>query len=240
MNLLPLRHAAALALLAATTAHAADIVNVGALNQAEFRALSEDLGATVSYKPLVPAETLGLIGFDIGVALTGTSLEHRDVLSKAANGLSVPKTLPLVSARAVKGLPFNFDIGVALGAVPNSNVRTVGGELRWAFIDGGMVLPAIAVRGAINRLSGVDQLKVNTSSVDVSISKGFLMFTPYVGVGTVNIKTEAPGTTLAKESFNKSKVFAGINVNLGLLNLAAETDKTGDNTSYGLKAGFRF
>lgn len=240
MKLFSLRSAAALALLAATTAHAADITNVGALNQTQFRALSEDLGAAVSYKPLVPAETLGLIGFDIGVAVTGTSLEHRDVLSLAAGGSTVPKTLPLVSARAVKGLPFNFDIGVALGAVPNSNVRTAGGELRWAFIDGGMVLPAIAVRGAINRLSGVDQLKVNTSSVDVSISKGFLMFTPYVGVGTVNIKTEAPGTALAKESFNKSKVFAGINVNLGLLNLAAETDRTGDNTSYGLKAGFRF
>jgi hypothetical protein len=240
MNLLSLRSFGALALLAATTAHAADINNIGALNQTQFRALSEDLGAVVSYKPLVPAETLGLIGFDLGVAVTGTSLEHRDLLSLAAGGSSVPKILPLVSARAVKGLPFNFDIGVALGGVPNSNVRTAGGELRWAFIDGGMVLPAIAVRGAINQLSGVDQLKVNTSSIDVSISKGFLMFTPYAGVGTVHVKTKAPGTTLANESFNKSKVFAGVNVNLGLVNLAAETDKTGDNTSYGVKVGFRF
>jgi len=35
-------------------------------------------------------------------------------------------------------------------------------------------------------------------------------------------------------------VYAGLNVNLGLINLAVEADRTGDATSYGLKGGVRF
>ena len=86
-----LRTCAALTLLAATAAQASDINAVNLLNQAEFRALSEDLGATLAYKALVPAESLGIIGFDLGVAATGTSMESRAVLSKAAGGASMPR-----------------------------------------------------------------------------------------------------------------------------------------------------
>jgi hypothetical protein len=235
-----LRTLAALTLTAAGAAQAADINAIGALNQTQFRALSEDLGAAVSYKPMVPAEGLGVLGFDVGVSVNATSVENRAELSAAAGGASVPSYLPMVNVRAVKGLPFDIDVGVAYGAVASSNIHTFGGEARWAFIAGNALLPAVAVRGAFNRLSGVDNLKVNTSSLDVSISKGFAMVTPYAGVGTVRIKSEAPGTALAGESFTKSKVFAGANVNLGLVNLAAEADKTGDNTSYGVKVGVRF
>ncbi|MEY8878371.1 MAG: hypothetical protein AB9M60_17820 [Leptothrix sp. (in: b-proteobacteria)] len=237
---LNLRVLGAVALLVAGTAQAADLNSVGQIGQANFKALSQDLGAAVAYKGLVPAETLGLVGFDVGVGLTATQVENSTALRAAAGGASVPASLPLASVRAVKGLPFNIDVGVALGKVPLSNVRTVGGEIRWAVIEGGIAMPAVAVRAAVNRLGGVDHLKVNTTTFDVSISKGFLMLTPYAGVGTVLVRSSAPGTSLASESFSKGKVFAGLNVNLGLVNLAAETDKTGNNTSYGLKAGLRF
>ncbi len=235
-----LKFLAGATLLACGAAQAADINAVGSLTQNQFRLLSEDLGSAVAYKAMTPAEGLGLIGFDIGVGVTGTKLENVSALIAAAGGSDVPSTLPLVSVRAVKGLPFGVDIGVALGSVPGSNVRTRGGELRWAFVGGGMLTPAIAVRAAINNLAGVDNLKVDTTSLDVSISKGFVMFTPYAGVGTVKVKTSAPGTALAGESFNQKKLFAGLNVNLGLVNLALETDKTGAATSYGAKVGLRF
>ena len=39
---------------------AADINNIQALNQAQFRLLSEDLGAALSYKPLTPTTPLGI------------------------------------------------------------------------------------------------------------------------------------------------------------------------------------
>jgi hypothetical protein len=45
---------------------------------------------------------------------------------------------------------------------------------------------------------------------------------------------------LKKETPSASKVFAGLNVNLGLANLAAEVDRTGDNQTVSAKLGFRF
>lgn len=233
--------AAATTLLATGAAHALEINTLNLLTQSEFRALSEDLGAALSYKALVPAEPLGVIGFDIGVGVTATELQHRDVLSKAAAGADVPKALPVASVRAVKGLPFNIDIGASLGRVPTTGATTAGGELRWAFVPGGVLTPALAVRASYSQLSGIDQLKASSAGLDVSISKGFLFATPYAGIGTVTTRTQVTGTTLLqKERIHQTRVFGGVNVNLGLVNLAVEADKTGDATSYGVKAGFRF
>ncbi len=225
---------------AAAGASAADINNLGALSQAQFLAVSEDLGAALSYKPLVPAEPLGITGFDIGLAVTGTKLQSRAALQAASTG-SVPATLPVPTLRVHKGLPFNIDLGVSYAAVPSSNIRLVGGELRWAVLAGSVATPAVALRASATSLSGVDQLKLNTTGLDVSISKGFAMLTPYAGIGTVRVKSDPKGIAgLRAESFSQGKVFAGLNVNLGLVNLAFEGDKTGDATSYGMKFGFRF
>ncbi len=225
---------------AAAGASAADINNLGALSQAQFLAVSEDLGAALSYKPLVPAEPLGITGFDIGLAVTGTKLQSRAALQAASTG-SVPATLPVPTLRVHKGLPFNIDLGVSYAAVPSSNIRLVGGELRWAVLAGSVATPAVALRASATSLSGVDQLKLNTTGLDVSISKGFAMLTPYAGIGTVRVKSDPKGIAgLRAESFSQGKVFAGLNLNLGLVNLAFEGDKTGDATSYGMKFGFRF
>ena len=77
------------------------------------------------------------------------------------------------SLRFNLGLPFGVDVGAMAGAVPSTNVRLYGGELRWAFIKGSTTMPAIALRGSYTQLAGVDQLDFNTKGVDLSISKGF-------------------------------------------------------------------
>lgn len=231
---------AAIAGLAAVDAHAADFNAVGALNQAEFRELSKDLAAATSYKGMVPAEGLGITGFDIGVSVGATSLSSRDTLSKAAGGSSIPKALPYASVRAVKGLPFDIDIGAAITTLPGTNARAIGGELRWAFIGGDMVLPAVAVRLSASQLQGVDQLKVRTTGVDLSISKGILFATPYAGIGSVQAKSSAPGTSLASEKMTLTKVFAGVNLSLLPMSINIEADKTGSATSAGVKLGIRF
>jgi hypothetical protein len=222
-------------------AQAADVNTIGALTPTQFRLLSEDLGSALSYKPMVPAEGLGITGFDIGVAAGDTRVKNGAAFNAASGGSSTPKNLPLASVRAHKGLPFDIDLGVSISSLPTTNIRSTGGELRWAFVPGSTVMPALAVRLSGTFLSGVDNLKLRTTGVDLSISKGFLMFTPYAGVGTVAVKstgTIAGGSVT--EKFNQSKVFGGLNVNFGLLNLAVETDKTGNDTSYGVKVGLRF
>jgi hypothetical protein len=233
-------------LATAGLAQAADVNSINTLDQTQFRLLSEDLGSALSYKGLVPAEGLGITGFDIGVAAGNTRVKNGAAFNAATSGSSTPKNLPLVSVRAHKGLPFDIDLGVSISSLPTTNIRSTGGELRWAFVPGSTVMPALAVRLSGTFLSGVENLKLRTAGVDLSISKGFAMFTPYAGIGQVAVKSTgtisdgAGGTLSNTQKFNQSKVFAGVNVNFGLVNLALETDKTGEDTSYGVKVGLRF
>ena len=208
--------------------------------QSEFRLLSEDLGAALSYKPLSPAEPLGITGFDIGVSATATSLKHVAVLEKVTSS-SAPSTLVIPRIQAIKGLPLNIDIGASYAAVPGSNIRLIGVEAKYAILAGSVTTPALAIRGSYTRLSGVDQLDFDTRGIDVSLSKGFTVVTPYVGVGAVWV-TSTPNNILGltEEKFRKNKIFGGVNLNFGLFNMAFEADKTGDATSYGAKIGLRF
>jgi len=221
---------------------AADINQIQLLGQAQFRALSEDLGAALSYKPLTPTEPLGITGFDIGIAATSTKLQNTGVFTAAGAGDLTNLVVP--SLRLHKGLPFGIDVGIMYSAVPSTNIKLVGGELRYALLSGGVAMPAIGIRGSYTKLSGVDQLEFSTRGVDLSISKGFLMFTPYAGIGKVWADSNPVGTAaaagLTKESFSVNKAFVGLNLNFGLMNLAFEGDKTGDATTYGAKLGFRF
>lgn len=226
------------------SAAAADISLLNLLNQAEFKLLSEDLGSALSYKPVTPAEPLGITGFDIGVEVTGTDIsKSAAALDKATGSTSGLKTMVVPKLHVAKGLPFGIDVAAFMSSVPTTNIKLVGAELRYAIIGGGVAFPAVAVRAAMTKLSGVDQLAFDTKSLDISISKGILMFTPYAGVGQVwvNSKANVAGTDGAlDQSFTQSKVFAGANINLGLMNFALEGDTTGGASSYSFKFGFRW
>ncbi len=231
------------ALTIAQPALAASISTLGALNQTQFRILSEDLGAALSYKPVTPAESLGVTGFDMGIGVTQTdTTKSAQIWNTATNGGGTVSKLYLPKLHIAKGLPFGIDIAAAYSRIPNSNITLLGAEVRYAIVEGGVATPAIAIRGAHTKLSGVDQLALNTNSLDVSISKGFATFTPYAGVGRVWV-TSTPNVTpptLSEEKFTQSKAFVGGNLNFGITNFAAELDKTGGIQSISLKLGTRF
>jgi hypothetical protein len=237
-----LRHALIASIVfAVSLPAAAKDLTIQGLSQDDFHKISQDLGSALSYKPLAPAEPLGLFGFDLGVAGTDTKIKNTDSFKNAGVGDISDIVVP--SARFNLGLPFGFDVGVMAGAAPSTNVRLYGGEVRWAFIKGSTTMPAIALRASYTQLAGVDQLDLNTKGVDLSISKGIALFTPYAGIGKVwvtstpkNIPVAAP----SEESFSQNKYFVGVNMNFVLVNIALEADKTGEDTSYGLKLGFRF
>jgi hypothetical protein len=228
-----------MALMSASAA-AANFNAIQLLNQSEFRDLSEDIAAAASYRGMIPAVGLGLTGFDVGGSVALTSISHRDTLKKAANGASVPSSIPVVAARADKGLPFGIDIGAVIEALPGTNLRSTGGELRWAFIDGGLAYPAVALRLATMNLTGVDQLKMRSNSVELLLSKRLLNINPYGGVGRVQVTARAPGTTLADEKFGLNKVFAGVNIGFVPLALLIEADRTGKASTVGIRFGARW
>ncbi|MEQ1532019.1 MAG: hypothetical protein HOO97_06365 [Sideroxydans sp.] len=213
---------------------------LGAAAQANFRNLSEDLGSALSYKGISPAESMGITGFDVGVEVTGTKLAKSAPLWKNLTGTDI-STLPVPKLHVTKGLPLDIDIGAVVAAIPGTGISLIGGELKYAVLPGSMAMPAVAIRGSLTKLSGVKQLSLDTKGLDVSISKGFAMFTPYAGIGQVwTTSTPDAALGLKAESFTQVKTFVGGNLNLGLTNFAAEFDKTGSASSYSLKVGFRF
>lgn len=227
--------------LFAATAHAADLNTVQNLNQVEFRLLSEDLGSAAVYKALIPSEATGITGFDVGGAVMVNQLRSRAEFQKASNNEDPGGTLTQYALRANKGLPFDLDIGASLAQVSGTNIQVAGADIRWAAILGGTFIPAVSTRLSFSKISGVDQIDLQTLGFDVSISKGFAFITPYAGLGVVQIKSTPNNTgALVAEKFNLTRVFAGTNVALGLMNVIVEADRTGDAANLGLKLGIRF
>ncbi len=216
-----------------------DLDNLQALSQAQFKSLSKDLGAALSYKPVSSAEPLGLTGFDIGVEVTATEIENEAIWNLASSG-DAPSTLIVPKLHAIKGLPFDIDVGAMYSSVPDTNISLFGLEARYAILPGDVTSPALAVRGTYSKLSGVDQLDLDTKGLELTISKGFAMFTPYAGVGRVWVDSQPNVSGLNDESFEQNKVYLGGNFNLMLINLAAEYDRTDGVNSYTVKIGARF
>ena len=237
----------AVLLLASTAIQAAsDLDSLDELaNQAAFDELARDVGGAVSYRALTPAEPLGILGFDVGVETTITSLESTDIFNTACGDCG-DDSLTALNLHAHKGLPFNIDVGLMYGSISDSNIDLLGYELRWAMIEGGTLFPALALRLHASQISGVDQLDLDTFGYELAISKGFLMFTPYAGIGQVEVTATPQGSAvttanqLTKAEESLDRLFLGVNVSLGLINIVVETDKTGDTSTTGLKLGVRF
>jgi hypothetical protein len=233
-----LRRCLLAALCAGLPVHAGEFGSLGNLAQDEFRRMSADLGAAASYKGVTPATPLGLTGFDIGVEVSATKVENSQLFALAGAGSQSDLVVPKLHIH--KGLMAGLDIGAFVGGIPELGGALFGAELRYAFMDDTLTRPALAVRlsgTATNDLGGV---KVRTGAVDLMLSKRFTAITPYVGVGAVRVVSEASGSALSRESFNDTRVFTGVNVNLAVVNVALEAEKQGDNTTLSAKLGWRF
>lgn len=218
-------------------AFADDLDNVRSLTQAEFGRLAQDFTSAASYKAVSPAEPLGITGFDVGLEVTSTKMEHGEIWKKAGADSA---TIYIPKIHVHKGLPFGVDVGASLSMVSGTDIKLGGAEIKYALLDGNTVMPAVAVRAAFTKLFGVDELDLDTRSIELTVSKGFLNFTPYAGIGHVWGTVTPDFAELKEENPRATKMYAGLNMNLGLANLAAELDRTAGNKSVSVKLGFRF
>lgn len=224
-------------------AASAKIERLQSLTQDEFKLLSEDFGSALNFKTVVPAEPLGLTGFDLGFEVAATPIKHRDLLQKASDSSDAPSTVYLPKFHVQKGLPLDLDVGAFYSSVPESNIKVWGGELRYAMLAGGVTLPAIALRAAASRVQGVEQLEFTTAGMDLMISKGFALITPYGGVGQSWVSSKPQGTaqnSLSEESFSQTRAFVGATLGLAIFNIGGEWDNTGGVNTYTLKFGLGF
>lgn len=222
--------ALSLALLGGTQAMARDISFVRGISQGNFRELSKEAGAAITYRNVAPTEPLGITGFDAGVEVSAINIQDESAYWNAAFGDDAPSYLLLPKLRVRKGLPFGIDVGASYAYVPDSNIKLYGFEISKAILEGTAATPALGIRGTYTRLAGVDDLKLQTAGVDASISKGILFLTPYVGAGAVWIKSEARGNLQALSDLDSEKiwqprVFGGIKISpLPILAVTAEAE----------------
>jgi hypothetical protein len=222
---------------------AGSVDGINTLSQTEFELISKDLMAAFSYKAGAPAEPLGITGFDVGVSVSSTKLESPAVWNDAMSGGGMT-TLVVPKIYLQKGLPFDIDVGAYYFTVANSNLEAWGGEIKYAIVDGSMAMPAVAVRGSATSLFGADQFTLTTRAVDLSISKGILMFTPYAGVGRVwatnTLQGNAVGGGRSDVSLSENRTFIGVSFTPGIINMAVERDSVGGIASYNVKLGIAF
>lgn len=224
------------ALLVGSLANAGELAAINTLSQAEFTALSKDLAAVTSTKAIEPAAPLGFFGFDVNASMGMTKVHDQATWAKVSNGGTT--NLMQTKLSISKGLSSGLDVGGFVSKTSSAGLSTVGIHAKYALLEGNAILPAVAVRGSHSRMSGVTGMELNNTGFDVLISKGFVGFTPYAGMGTVYSNAKATGQN--SESFSQNKVFVGASWNLLLANLSAEYDRTGSTTSLGFKAGVRF
>lgn len=179
-------------------------IDCRAHNDAYEKFLSE-YSFGISPKLLAPASTLGYSGFYLGMetsvvavpddgtakfnADTGNYKDARWRIGTAQYNAK-PPTMYYPTIHVRKGLPWSFEVGSSIGFLGNSELITLGGEIKWSLFEGYSegplgVLPDVAVRGSVNRVIGQSDVDMTLVGVDGSISR------PFGIVGTMSIEPYA-------------------------------------------------
>lgn len=166
-----------------------------------FRSLSSELALALAPRPMAPAETLGMNGFEFSISNTLADIsESADywqgqpgapILEGAQRGRQVPASLWTSTLHLRKGLPFSTEIGIQGTYLAFSELFFVGGEAKVALHESFFRwLPAVAARAAFGRLLGSSELDLFTVEADVLASHAFgvggmMQLTPYIGAGVL-------------------------------------------------------
>ncbi len=155
---------------------------------AAFERLVSELAVTLAQPVSHGAASLGSRGFYLGVSSTGTPISATqrywatgtvgDV--RGADWNATPDALLVWNRLELrKGLPFGLELGSSIGQGIDTSMWVFGGELKWALLEGfhsgAGQLPDLAVRGTMQTTLGSRQLSLQTNTVDVTLSKPFVV-----------------------------------------------------------------
>lgn len=212
-------------------------------NQSEFEDFSNDLIGAVHLKSIRPIESLGLIGFDLGVSYSVSNLKNKLM---GATSTKSGETLDQVTFHAIKGLPFGVDLGLHYGTIHNSNISSWSGDISWEILKQDGWVPNMGISGVYTQSNGISALEFRSYSLAFAVSKSFFNFTPYANIGVVNGYVKPlednldPSVNLKEVSTNLPKLALGVNINILLMDVLVAYNQVGEVPSYVLKLGYRF
>lgn len=219
----------------------------GELTQAEFQEFTAELGSILRFRQLGDVASLGKGRFEVGVQYSSSSVDG----AKGAwnNTMSHPTAdhylgrsivIPRLVARV--GVSDHVDIGAWGGLDPYSNYGAAGVDTKVALMTQGPDRPvSVATRLSMTSLIGPREVWVGNVSVDISVSRAFGPWSPYVGLGA----SSSLGVELSKDvdldyaPAGKSLAYAGISYRWRTLVLSGEVEK-GQLASYAFRIGKKF
>ena len=115
--------------------------------EASFRLFHERFASAAYHYPRHGAKPLGIIGFEAYADVAvDRDFDSEPFYDDVVSGDLPVDTLGVARVGARKGLPGNFDVGVAYGRALDGDLELVSADLQWALIDGGAVTPALSFR----------------------------------------------------------------------------------------------
>jgi hypothetical protein len=236
-------HLAALLILAlALPAAAQDIEFDPSITEDEFATFSRLLAQGIYATPVDAARSRGLLGFDIGIAVTAVPIDPEASYwtNAVPDDFSVGDYAAVPKIVAAKGVGFGT-ISASYSKIQDTDISVLGGAIDWAIVDGGLVSPTVALRGAYSQLNGVEELDLNTWGVELFISKGFGPLTPYAAIGRARSNADAtftiPGESEPRRLTDESgtnRYTLGLKLSLFIPKIVVEATQ-GEERSYAAK-----
>ncbi|MCB9793461.1 MAG: hypothetical protein H6741_12130 [Alphaproteobacteria bacterium] len=179
----------------------------GTENTADYETVIRELGVAIANKPIMPAETLGVNGFEVGMSSTiaFTSTQEPEYGEPGPWGAvqsnedpTPALVIPRIEVR--KGLPGSIDVGGQLGWVALSRQSVFGGYGRFAPLEGYRQAPDVSFQLGYTGYVGNDQLEMGVMDFSTTISYNLAFgrykdvntasFSPFIGFGRLYMHAE--------------------------------------------------
>lgn len=268
--------AAALALFIAPMTAGAQDLDFTDINEGDLEKIIGDFSANFTHTTVSGASALGdVFGFELGLVGGVTSTPGVDALIKetdpGASAAALPHAGLIAQLSVPYGVTFELDMIPSFGS-DDFKFSNTGLGVRWTMTDAILDLPfSLAVKGHMTKTDLEFETVINnastggipvdsklefsstTTGLAVIISKNFLLFEPYFGLGMISSDGDmgVNGTgsifdttlTTGQSAGAKSSgthMFLGAELNLFFLKLGVEYSKIIDADRYTGKLSFYF
>jgi len=215
-----------------------DMNQLTTLIDSQFKSFAENLSASQSYKSLSRSKTSGANALNIGFEYSSTEVEPHSFLEEYTPR-ETPDTLLIPRLQVNTGYGYGWNAGAFYSSIPDSDIEIYGGELSYSLNSHNEYVPEISVRGTYSQVTGITDTYVTSTGLEFSVSKGFSGFTPYAGVGTTRFDGDYRLDGY-NDHLTQNKYFMGLQFDLGIVSISAETEQQGDYASTKAKMGIRF
>ncbi len=193
----------------------------------DFRAFNQRFASDAYFYPGHGAAPLGLVGFNVYVeASYDKSFGAQSFADTTIDGGLTGGALAVGRVGVRKGLPGGFDLGVSLSQALDGDVKLGSAELSYALLKGGTVAPAVGIRLTGTRTLDAHAYALDQEGIEILVSKGFLLLTPYAGAGIVHSSGRLHGDLGSLSATDTRGVaYAGLTLNLLLPKITVEVEK---------------